>query len=86
MAAPEVLRNKGNQWKALCYPNQPRNVSLDTLVRLAQADGKQVLKGANVKVLDRVWSEVCEFWVVIVGVNSPTVFNASVVEEGKTKA
>lgn len=53
-------------FKALCYPGKAKNVSLDTLVRLAHVDGKQVLKGANVKVLDRLWSEVCGFWVVLV--------------------
>lgn len=73
------------KFKALCYPGKAKNVSLDTLVRLAHVDGKQVLKGANVKVLDRLWSEVCGFWVVLVGTKLPTVENTTVVVEGKLK-
>ena len=73
------------RFKALCYPRQAKNVALDTLVRLAHVDGKKVLKGANVKVLDRVWSDVCQMWVVVVGSDLPTVKNTSVVEEGKLR-
>jgi len=73
------------QFKALCYPGKPKNVALETLVRLGHSDGKQILKGQNCTVLDRLWSDVCGFWVVVVA--SATVERASVVEEGiKEKA
>ena len=71
-------------FKALCYPGKPKNVALETLVRLGHSDGKQVLRGHTCKVVDRLWSEVCGFWVVVVA--DATVENTSVVEEGKAKS
>ena len=52
--------------KALCYPNKPKDVPLDILVALARADGKRISKDSNVQVVDRLWSDICQFWVVII--------------------
>lgn len=54
--------------KALCYPRQPKNVHLEKLIALAHADGKRISKGSNVRVLEVLWSERCQLWVVIVEV------------------
>ena len=80
--------NQTPVFKALCYPGKAKNVSLETLVRLGHVDGKQILKGRNCMVLDRLWSDVCGFWVVVVGsgLSDPTDVNSSVVEQGKNKA
>ena len=85
MATRKSERGKSlkGRFKALCYPNKPKNIPLNVLVSLAQRNGKKVLKGANVKVLDCLWSDVCDFWVVVIGTELPMVENPSVVEEEK---
>ncbi len=67
-----------NSVKAICYPGLPKNTSLDRLVELAQIDGRRIL-GAYVTVLDRMWSDICGFWVVVVGLDS--VSDSSVHED-----
>ena len=62
----EPHRKNTVQFKALCYPGLPKNVPLNRLIRLAEADGKKVLEGRTPDILDRLWSEVCGFWVVVV--------------------
>lgn len=54
-----------------CYRDEKKEMTIDSLVSLAKADGERKWK-RSVKVVDFIWSEVCKCWVVVIAIEFPT--------------
>ena len=59
------------RFDGFCYPDDKKEMAVDSIVSLAKADGQRKWK-CNVKVVDFLWSEVCKCWVVVIIVEFPT--------------